>query len=67
MINMKAAEKLSEYVKRNNIRVESIAEATNIPKAVLQKMLDGKMKIKAEEFLIIIQAINLPLSYFMGG
>ena len=65
MINMKAAEKLSEYVKRNNIRVESIAEATNIPKAVLQKMLDGKMKIKAEEFLVIIQALKIPLSDFL--
>ena len=62
---MKAAEKLSEYVINHNIKVASIAEATNISEAALQKMLDGKKKIKAEEFLVIIQALKMPLSDFL--
>ena len=62
---MKAAEKLSEYVINHNIKVASIAEATNISEAALQKMLDGKKKIKAEDFLVIIQALKMPLSDFL--
>ncbi len=64
---MNTTEKLIAYIGNHNIRVESIAEATRIPAAVIEKMLAKKRKIKAEEFLVIIQAINLPLSYFMGG
>ena len=62
---MKAAEKLSEYVINHNTKVASIAEATNISEAALQKMLDGKKKIKAEDFLVIIQALKMPLSDFL--
>ena len=67
MINMNTTEKLIAYISNHNIQVETIAEATMIPKAMLKKMLAKERKINAEEFLIIIQAINLPLSYFMGG
>lgn len=65
MVAMKASEKISEFVNSHNIKIESIAEETSIPKADLQKMFNGEKRIKAEDFLIIIQALKMPLSDFL--
>ena len=56
--------KIKEYLDSNGIKYTHISEKTRIPMNVLSPMLNEKREIKAKEYFIICNALNVPLTKF---
>jgi transcriptional regulator with XRE-family HTH domain len=56
--------KIKAYLDDNGIRYTHISEKTGIPMNVLSPMLNEKREIKAMEYFIICNALNVPLTKF---
>lgn len=56
--------KIKEYLDSNGIKYTHISEKTKIPMNVLSPMLNEKREIKATEYFIICNALNVPLTKF---
>ena len=57
-------EKLNQYVTAKGIKQIYISQATGISADIISKILQGKRKIMADEFLEICSALNINPDYF---
>mgnify|MGYP001033841319 CR=1 FL=1 len=58
--------KIKKYLDSNGIKYTHVSETTGIPMNVLSPMLNEKREIKAREYFIICDALNVPLTQFSG-
>ncbi len=56
--------KIKAYLDTNGIKYTHVSEKTGIPMNVLSPMLNEKREIKAREYFIICNALNVPLTIF---
>ena len=56
--------KIKNYLDSNGIKYSHVSEITKIPMNVLSPMLNEKREIKAREYFIICNALNVPLTEF---
>lgn len=55
---------IKKYLDENGIKQTFISERTGIPLPILNAMLNDKRKIEANEYMLICDAINVPLEQF---
>lgn len=58
--------RIKAYLDDCGIKYTRISEKTGIPINILSPMLNGKREIKAEEYICICRALELPLEMFAG-
>lgn len=56
--------RIKAYLDNNGIKYSHISEITGIPMNVLSPMLNEKREIKAREYFIICDGLNVPLDKF---
>lgn len=56
--------KIKNYLDNNGIKYVYVSEKTGIPMNVLSPMLNEKREIKATEYFIICNALNVPIASF---
>lgn len=55
---------IKKYLDSNGIKYTHVSDITGIPMNVLSPMLNEKREIKAREYFIICNALNVPLTRF---
>lgn len=55
---------LKKYLENNGIKLIFVAERSNISPVILSRSLDGKRKLRADEFVSICQVLNLDFKDF---
>jgi len=58
--------RIKAYLDDCGIKYTRISEKTGIPINILSPMLNEKREIKAEEYICICRALDLPLETFAG-
>ena len=61
---MSINERLSVYVSENGIKQVYIAQKTGLTPDTVSKMLSGRRRILADEFLLICNALNIDPNIF---
>ena len=61
---MSINERLSVYVSENGIKQVYIAQKTGLTPDTVSKMLNGSRRIRADEFLLICNALNIDPNVF---
>lgn len=64
---MSINERINDYMTANGIKQVFVANATGIPIDALSKMLNGKRRILATEFLAICEVLNLDPNIFRAA
>lgn len=64
---MKAYQIIRKYMKDNGIRLSYVSERTGMDRELLQRSLNGKRTLKADEFLKICTCLSLDLEQFDAG
>ncbi len=59
------ADSIQRYLKESGISEGSLAKQTGIPLARLSQCLGGRRKIKAEEYVLICDALGVLPSFFL--
>lgn len=59
-------DKISEYMKQNNIDISTITDNTNLKTETITDMLSGKRPIYALEYVRICYALNVDVSTFIN-
>lgn len=55
---------IKDYLDKNGIKYVHVSEKTGIPMNVLSPMLNEKREIKATEYFMICDALNVPVTRF---
>lgn len=63
---MSVAEKLKNYLDERGIRTGFVAERAGMDTELLQRSLNGKRKLTADEFASICFALGLDFDFFMN-
>ena len=63
MINV--TNEISKYIKEKGIRVSAISKHTGLSKNVLHNSLSGNRKLRADEFLIICNFLDIKPELFL--
>ena len=63
---MEAERKLKLYLEEHGIKQQFVCDKTGIDKVTLSNILNGKRKLTANELLLIANAINVPLNFFVS-
>jgi hypothetical protein len=63
-VNLLLGKKIKNYLDSNGIKYVHVSEKTGIPMNVLSPMLNEKRDIKATEYFIICNALNVSLEKF---
>ena len=61
---MSINEKLNRYLEENGIKQSFVVQRTDISADTFSKIINGKRKMSASEFLSICDALNLDPNYF---
>ncbi len=61
---MTAAKAINGYMEAKGIKRSFIARQIGMPPELLGRTLDGKRKLKADEFLAICEVLSLDMEYF---
>lgn len=61
---MSINEQLNVYIKENGIKQVYIAQKTGLTEDVVSKILNGKRKIRADDFLTICTVLNIDPNIF---
>lgn len=64
VITIMITEKLRAYLTENNISLSTLSRKTGLPIPYLNDCLNGKIKIKASDFIAICKALNLDIDFF---
>ena len=59
-------QRIKAYLTENGIKQSFLSEKTDIPDAILSKMLAGQRKITVEEYYSICQALKVQMSIFLN-
>lgn len=55
---------IKRYLEANGIKQTFLSEKTKIPTSILNAMLNDSRKIEVNEYMVICNALSLPLDYF---
>lgn len=58
---------LKKHLENNGIKLVFVAEKSNINPVLLSRSLDGKRKLRADEFVSICRVLNLDFKDFKKG
>ena len=56
--------KVKQYLDENGIKYSFLSEKIGIPMNVLSPLLNGKRKMRVEEYFLICNALELPVDTF---
>ena len=59
------AKRIKDYLKDNHIKESIFCQPLDYSSATISEMLNGKRKILADEYYIIVKTLGLPYEYFM--
>lgn len=62
---MKVYQKIAKYISENGIKQKYISDKTGIPENKLSLLLNGKLRMKADEFVEIVLALGVDANYFI--
>ena len=62
---METGMRIGQYLTDNGIKQTFITENTGLPAVVVSAMVNGKRKIRVDEYYKICKALNVPLETFL--
>ena len=63
---MKVYQKISKYIADNGIKQSFISEKTGIQPSKLSMILNGKIRLEADDFVEIILVLGVDANYFIN-
>lgn len=60
------AARIKDYISKLGLDINSIASNINMPVKTLAEMLNGDTKLTAETYFYLCNALNVPITQFMG-
>lgn len=60
------AERIKAYISEKQIDLASVAKKCNVHEKTLSAILNGETNLKAETYFYICNALNVPITQFMG-
>lgn len=55
---------ISDYIKANGIKCSVISDKTGITQSALSRIMNGRRKIKADEFVLLCYTLNIDPKVF---
>ena len=60
-------EKIAEYIDKQGIKQSAIASYLNVHPQTMSDIINGKRKLKADEYIDICDFLNVPYDKFVDG